>query len=120
LLRNVGVVPALVVGRIVPEAEELPDSLGPLARRNALEMADGPRWGYDVSRLVNLLQAQRGGGAPAQREGATPHAPRRARSQAEPSAPTATAGTTEASGTPLPGDITSAPAPQTPVSAPTP
>ena len=45
LMRNIRVVPALVGGAIMPEPEELPESLAPLARRNALEMADGPRWG---------------------------------------------------------------------------
>jgi len=103
LMRNIRVVPALVGGAIMPEAEELPESLAPLARRNALEMADGPRWGYDVSRLVNLLDRIRAG-----------------ESQSEAAAHTAAAGATEVPSAPLPGDVTSAPAPPSPVSAPIP
>jgi hypothetical protein len=61
LARNIRVVPALVGGAIMPAAGDLPGTLEPLARRNALEMADGPRWQYDVSRLVNLLERIRAG-----------------------------------------------------------
>ena len=45
----------------MPSSDDLPATLAPLARRNALEMADGPRWQYDVSRLVNLLERIRAG-----------------------------------------------------------
>ena len=103
LMRNIRVVPALVGGALMPEPEDLPESLAPLARRNALEMADGPRWGYDVSRLVNLLDRIRAG-----------------ESQSEAAAHAAMAGATEAASAPLPGDVTSAPAPPPPVSAPIP
>jgi hypothetical protein len=61
LARNIRVVPALVGGAVMPAADDLPGTLEPLARRNALEMADGPRWQYDVSRLVNLLERIRAG-----------------------------------------------------------
>ena len=36
-------------------------TLAPLALRNAVEMSDGPRWQYDVSRLMNLLERIRAG-----------------------------------------------------------
>jgi TIR domain-containing protein len=61
LARNIRVVPALIAGASMPSSDDLPATLVPLARRNALEMADGPRWQYDVSRLVNLLERIRAG-----------------------------------------------------------
>ena len=104
LVRNIRVVPALVGGAIMPAAEDLPGTLEPLARRNALEMADGPRWQYDVSRLVNLLERIRAG-----------------ESHPEPAPPLdeelfTAASATETEG-PLPGDITTPPAAPSPISA---
>jgi hypothetical protein len=61
LARNIRVVPALVAGAAMPGSDDLPGTLAPLARRNALEMADGPRWQYDVSRLMSLLERIRAG-----------------------------------------------------------
>jgi TIR domain len=48
------VIPALVHGARMPRREDLPPGLKPLARRNALELSDG-RWGYDVGRLLSVL-----------------------------------------------------------------
>jgi hypothetical protein len=106
LARNIRVVPALVGGAIMPAPQDLPGSLAPLARRNALEMADGPRWGYDVSRLVNLLERIRSGESPSE-------APARLYAEAGTAVESAAAA-------PLPGDVTSAPAARAPASAPVP
>lgn len=51
---DVLLVPALVGGARMPRREELPDELGTLARRNALELSEG-RWRYDVGRLLDTL-----------------------------------------------------------------
>jgi hypothetical protein len=59
--RNIRVVPALIAGAVMPVADDLPGTLAPLALRNAVEMSDGPRWQYDVSRLMNLLERIRAG-----------------------------------------------------------
>ena len=59
--RNIRVVPALIAGADMPVANDLPGTLAPLALRNAVEMSDGPRWQYDVSRLMNLLERIRAG-----------------------------------------------------------
>jgi hypothetical protein len=53
--REVRVIPALVQEAEMPSSDELPDSLAPLARRNALNVSDD-RWRYDVSRLVAALE----------------------------------------------------------------
>src|SRR4051794_33883993 len=45
------VIPVLVAGAQMPGGDEVPDSLQPLRRRNALELSDA-RWRYDVGRLV--------------------------------------------------------------------
>jgi uncharacterized membrane protein YgcG len=78
--RNIRVVPALVAGAIMPVADDLPGTLAALTLRNAVEMADGPRWQYDVSRLMNLLERIRAGehhaeAAPPLDLGALPGAP---------------------------------------------
>jgi streptogramin lyase len=49
------VIPILVNGARVPDAEELPDDLKPLARRQAIELTNA-RWKYDVSRLIATLE----------------------------------------------------------------
>jgi hypothetical protein len=51
LKRGIRVVPVLVHGAAMPAADQLPDSLAPLARRNAIELKDGS-WRSDVERLV--------------------------------------------------------------------
>jgi hypothetical protein len=54
LERNVRVIPVLVANASMPTAEELPDNLAGLVRRNALEISD-TRWDYDVGRLGDTL-----------------------------------------------------------------
>lgn len=51
---DVSVIPVLVDGGSIPEAEDLPEDLRPLARRNAIELSD-TRWEYDVGRLSETL-----------------------------------------------------------------
>lgn len=52
---GVRVVPVLVEGAKMPSADELPDELAELARRNAVELSD-KRWEYDVGQLVATLR----------------------------------------------------------------
>ena len=52
---DVTVIPALVDKAQMPRAEQLPEEMRPLARRNALELSDG-RWRYDVGRLNDTLE----------------------------------------------------------------
>jgi hypothetical protein len=54
LARNVRVIPVLVDGAAMPSAEELPDSLDRLARRQALELSPA-RFEFDTSRLLRRL-----------------------------------------------------------------
>jgi TIR domain len=51
---EVTVIPLLVGGGRMPRADELPESVRPLSRRNALELSD-LRWRHDVGRLVGTL-----------------------------------------------------------------
>ncbi len=51
---DVRVIPLLVAGARMPDPDELPESVGELSRRNALELSD-LRWHYDVGRLVSTL-----------------------------------------------------------------
>lgn len=55
LRRNIRVIPVLVQGASMPTADELPDELAPLTRRNAFELHDAS-WRDDVRRLVNSLE----------------------------------------------------------------
>jgi formylglycine-generating enzyme required for sulfatase activity len=55
LERNVRVIPALVRDAPMPRAEDLPDALKALARRNALELSD-QRFDHDVARLIEVLE----------------------------------------------------------------
>jgi TIR domain len=55
LQRNIRVVPLLVQGASMPSADELPDDLAPLARRNAFELHD-TSWRDDVRRLTSVLE----------------------------------------------------------------
>jgi hypothetical protein len=52
---DVTVIPALVGGAEMPRADQLPEDLRPLTRRNALELSHG-RWRYDVSRLHTTIE----------------------------------------------------------------
>jgi hypothetical protein len=70
---DVTVIPALVDQAQMPKADQLPDEIRPLARRNALELSDG-RWRYDVGRLNDTLEQLLVGltGFPTRPEPATP------------------------------------------------
>lgn len=54
LARDVAVVPVCVRGAAFPDAEELPTSLAPLARRQGTELRDSA-WRDDVGRLLRRL-----------------------------------------------------------------
>src|SRR5215211_7001655 len=54
LTRNVRVIPILVDGARMPHADELPDSLVKLVRRQALELSPA-RFDFDTSRLLKVL-----------------------------------------------------------------
>jgi TIR domain len=64
LARDVRVIPVLLQDAKMPEPEDLPESLQPLARRHAIELSD-ERWDYDVGRLIDVLDRTIGNGAPA-------------------------------------------------------
>lgn len=52
---DVLVIPVLVQGADMPEVEELPAPLEPLAYRNALKLSDD-HWEYDMGRLASAIQ----------------------------------------------------------------
>jgi DNA-binding HxlR family transcriptional regulator len=54
LQRNIRVIPVLVQGAAMPSAEELPDDLAPLARRQAFELHDST-WRDELERLITTL-----------------------------------------------------------------
>jgi hypothetical protein len=54
LARNVRVIPILVEGAKMPRPDELPPSLAPLTRRQALELSPN-RFDFDTSRLLRVL-----------------------------------------------------------------
>ena len=64
LARDVRVIPVLLQDAKMPEPEDLPASLAPLARRHAIELSD-ERWDYDVGRLIEVLDRTIGNGVPA-------------------------------------------------------
>lgn len=51
---KIDVIPVLVQGAMMPDAEDLPDELMPLANIQALEISDS-RWEYDINRLIQIL-----------------------------------------------------------------
>jgi TIR domain len=55
LNRDIPVVPVLVDGAAMPSADELPDSLRPLARRNAIEVRN-TQFHSDADRLVEKIR----------------------------------------------------------------
>jgi tetratricopeptide (TPR) repeat protein len=55
LARNVRVIPVLVDNTSMPRPQQLPDSLAPLARRNALELTYN-RYDYDLGRLLKAVE----------------------------------------------------------------
>ena len=54
LKRKIRVIPVLVDNTIMPSAEELPDDLKPLARRNAVEL-NSHRFNLDAEQLIKAL-----------------------------------------------------------------
>ena len=54
---DVRLIPVLVGGASMPGESDLPDAIGGLARRNALELLDR-RWREDVDRLVDVLEGR--------------------------------------------------------------
>ena len=54
LQRDIRVIPVLVQDVEMPSSEDLPPSMRPLAKRNALEIRDSS-WRYDVDRLIATL-----------------------------------------------------------------
>jgi hypothetical protein len=58
--RGVRVIPVLVEGARMPHVAELPATLAPLARRQALELSQS-RFGSDVGRLLGVLDRTLGG-----------------------------------------------------------
>lgn len=55
LRRRIPVVPVLVGGAVMPSADDLPEELRELARRNAYELSDR-RWDYDQEQLIKVLE----------------------------------------------------------------
>jgi tetratricopeptide (TPR) repeat protein len=66
LARNICVIPVLVDGSPVPRADELPDAIKPLARRNAVEVRN-TQFGRDAEALVDKIREALGGPRPAAR-----------------------------------------------------
>jgi hypothetical protein len=56
LQRGIRVVPVLVGGALMPRAEELPDDLKPLARRQAIEISH-KQWEATTAELIRALEA---------------------------------------------------------------
>lgn len=54
LRRNIRVVPVLVDGGALPKAEDLPEDLLPLLKRQAIDVSN-KRWRYDTEQLVRFL-----------------------------------------------------------------
>ncbi len=55
LKRNIRIIPVLVEGAMMPRPEDLPEDLGKLTRRNAIELSDA-RWAFDVERLIETIE----------------------------------------------------------------
>lgn len=62
LTRGIRVVPVLVGGALMPRAEELPDDLKPLARRQAIEISH-KQWEATTDELIHALEGMLGTGA---------------------------------------------------------
>jgi hypothetical protein len=52
---RVSLVPVLVEGAAMPRPAELPESIRPMARINAIELSD-QRWSSDIERLANVIR----------------------------------------------------------------
>jgi hypothetical protein len=57
LRARVAVVPVLVEGATMPAAADLPPSIAPFARCQAVELSD-TRWRYDAEQLIDMLQTR--------------------------------------------------------------
>jgi hypothetical protein len=55
---DVAVIPVLVSGARMPEAEHLPQGIRPFTRLKALEISE-LRWRYDLDRLIDTLETVR-------------------------------------------------------------
>jgi hypothetical protein len=55
LKRNIRVIPLLVQGASMPSADEVPEDLAPLTRRNAFEIHD-TSWRDDIRRLITAIE----------------------------------------------------------------
>jgi hypothetical protein len=55
LQRNMRVIPVLVQGASMPSADEVPEDLAPLTRRNAFELHD-TSWRDDFRRLITVIE----------------------------------------------------------------
>ena len=64
LERGITVVPLLIDGAALPGRDQLPESLWPLLRRNALPVDSGRDFHAQLSRLVRDLQVQLGSSSP--------------------------------------------------------
>lgn len=53
--RNIRLIPVLVQGVAMPRSSDLPEALGKLARRHALEISDA-RWQHDIGKLTKTLE----------------------------------------------------------------
>jgi tetratricopeptide (TPR) repeat protein len=53
--RNKTVIPVLLGGASMPSADDLPDQIKSLSKRQAVEISD-TRWNYDVAQLIKRLQ----------------------------------------------------------------
>lgn len=56
LQRNIPVIPLLVGGASIPGADELPDDLHPLVKRNATQARPDPDFHNDMDRLIQRLE----------------------------------------------------------------
>jgi hypothetical protein len=57
--QSIAVIPVLVDGAVLPTAEQLPEHLKPLARRNAIELRN-TQFGSDADRLVRAIDTATG------------------------------------------------------------
>jgi hypothetical protein len=71
LKRGIRVVPVLVGGALMPRAEELPEDLKALARRQAIEVSH-KQWEATTAGLIRSLESMLSNGEPAPRPLATP------------------------------------------------
>jgi len=65
--RDIHVIPILVDGARIPKASELPDSIKPLVRRNAVEISN-VQFGRDAKALIEKIHEALNGGSAAPRQ----------------------------------------------------